>query len=236
MSDHFEQRVGNAGQAWHRVPLDVSFRSTSAVLQAVDAVFADDASRDGVSTAIRHTAPARRAGWSRSGRPSFRKTDEISPWSTPDDLRNDATPARRLAHAIAWRISKWIGDGHKLPSADRPLRPGDIMVLVRRRTEFVDNLIRELKKRRIDVAGLDRMVLTDQLAVQDMVALGAFALMPHDDLNLAAVLKGPLIGFDEAKLFDICYRRDTTVWVAPAGSTDPACAAAYASRRCSRPC
>ena len=63
------------------------------------------------------------------------------------------------------------------------------------------------------------MVLTDQLAVQDMVALGAFALMPHDDLNLAAVLKGPLIGFDEAKLFDICYRRDTTVCVAaPAGS------------------
>ena len=44
-------------------------------------------------------------------------------------------------------------DGDKLPSADRPLRPGDIMVLVRRRTEFVDNLIRELKKRRIDVAG-----------------------------------------------------------------------------------
>ena len=60
MSDHFEQRVGNAGQAWHRVPLDVSFRSTSAVLQAVDAAFADDAARDGVSTAaIRHTAHRR---------------------------------------------------------------------------------------------------------------------------------------------------------------------------------
>ena len=234
MSDHFEQRVGNAGQAWHRVPLDVSFRSTSAVLQAVDAVFADDAARDGVSTAaIRHTAHRRgQAGVVEIWPPVVPEDrDEISPWSTPDDLRNDATPARRLAHAIAWRISKWIGDGDKLPSADRPLRPGDIMVLVRRRTEFVDNLIRELKKRRIDVAGLDRMVLTDQLAVQDMVALGAFALMPHDDLNLAAVLKGPLIGFDEAKLFDICYRRDTTVWASlrRQARTDPACAAAYST-------
>ena len=40
------------------------------------------------------------------------------------------------------------------------------------------------------------MVLTDQLAVRDLVALGAFALMPQDSLNLAAVLKGPLIGLN----------------------------------------
>ncbi|MGB0630909.1 MAG: double-strand break repair helicase AddA [Alphaproteobacteria bacterium] len=232
MSDYFESRVGAAGQDWHRVPLDVSFRSTSAVLQTVDAVFADDAARVGVSTtSMSHTAHRRgQAGLVELWPPVVPEDrDEISPWSTPDDLRNDATPARRLAHAIAWRVSRWIEGGEKLPSADRALRPGDIMVLVRRRTDFVDNLIRELKKRQVDVAGLDRMVLTDQLAVQDLIALGAFALMPHDDLNLAAILKGPLIGFDEAKLFDICHRRDGTVWASlrKLARSDPACAAAY---------
>lgn len=232
MRDYFEDRVTAAGQDWHPVPLDVSFRSTSAVLQAVDAVFADDAARDGVSmTAISHTAHRRgQAGLVELWPPVVPEDrGEISPWSTPDDLRNDATPARRLAHAIAWRISQWIDGGEILRSADRPVLPGDIMVLVRRRTDFVDNLIRELKKRQVDVAGLDRMVLTDQLAVQDLIALGAFALMPHDDLNLAAILKGPLIGFDEAKLFDICHRRDGTVWgsLRKLARTDPACAAAY---------
>ncbi|MEE2996618.1 MAG: double-strand break repair helicase AddA [Pseudomonadota bacterium] len=232
MSDYFEKRVTAAGQDWHRVPLDVSFRSTSTVLQAVDAVFADDEVREGVSSAkIVHKAHRHgQAGLVELWPPVFPEDrDDISPWSTPEDLRNDATPARRLAHAIAWRISDWVEGGEKLPSADRYMRPGDIMVLVRRRTEFVDNLIRELKKRRVDVAGLDRMVLTDQLAVQDLIALAAFALLPHDDLNLAAVLKGPLIGFDEVKLFEVCHRRDGTVWgsLRRLARTDPRCAEAH---------
>ena len=59
MSDYFEKRsltqVRNG-----TVCLDVSFRSTSAILQAVDAVFADPITRDGVSiTDIRHKAHRR---------------------------------------------------------------------------------------------------------------------------------------------------------------------------------
>lgn len=234
MSAHFEERTTAAGQDWHRVPLDVSFRSASAVLQAVDAVFAEDDVRTGVSvTGIRHTAHRRgQAGLVELWPPVL--PDErpaIEPWASPDDIHNDQTPARRLAHAIAGRIHQWRRDGERLDSADREIRPGDIMVLVRRRTDFVDELIRELKNRRIDVAGLDRMVLTDQLAVRDLIALGAFALMPHDDLNLATVLKGPLIGFDEEQLFDICHGRDGAVWASlrKLGRHDPACSAAFAT-------
>ena len=232
MSDHFEQRTVAAGQDWHRVPLDVSFRSASAVLQAVDAVFTDDEVRHGVSAGtISHTAHRRgQAGLVELWPPVFPDDrPETDPWASPDTMRNDETPAMRLAHAIAGRIEKWLRDDEPLDSADRAIRPGDIMVLVRRRTDLVDNLIRELKNRGVDVAGLDRMVLTDQLAVRDLIALGAFALMPHDDLNLAAVLKGPLIGFDETQLFDICHGRDGTVWAAlrRRARQDPASSAAY---------
>ena len=52
------------------------------------------------------------------------------------------------------------------------------------------------------VAGADRMLLTDQLAVQDLVALADVLLMPEDDLALAVVLKSPLFGFDDDALFD----------------------------------
>ena len=232
MSAHFEERTKAAGQDWHRVPLDVSFRSASAVLQAVDAVFSDDDVRTGVSTgSIRHTAHRRgQAGLVELWPPVIPdERPDTAPWARPDDIHNDETPARRLAHAIAGRIHKWLRDGERLDSADRAIRPGDIMVLVRRRTDLVDNLIRELKNRGVDVAGLDRMVLTDQLAVRDLIALGAFALMPHDDLNLAAILKGPLIGFDEAQLFDICHGRDGTVWASlrRRARQDPASAAAF---------
>lgn len=232
MSAHFAARAQAAGQDWHRVPLDVSFRSASAVLQAVDAVFADETVRSGVSAGtISHTAHRRgQAGLVELWPPVVPdERRDLEPWATPDDIRNDETPARRLAHAIAGRIEQWLRDGETLPSADRVIRPGDIMVLVRRRTDLVDNLIRELKNRGVDVAGLDRMVLTDQLGVQDLIALGTFALMPQDDLTLAAILKGPLIGFSEEQLFDICHGRDGTVWTSlrKRARRDPACSAAF---------
>jgi len=78
---------------------------------------------------------------------------------------------------------------------------------VRRRNAFVGELIRALKQRNVPVAGADRLVLTEQLAVQDLIALGRFLLLPEDDLNLATVLKGPLFGFSEDELFQLAYRR-----------------------------
>ena len=55
-------------------------------------------------------------------------------------------------------------DGEELPARGRPMRAGDILVLVRRRTGFVQRLVRALKERDVPVAGVDRMVLTEQLA------------------------------------------------------------------------
>jgi len=94
-----------------------------------------------------------------------------------------------------------------LEARGRPVRPGDVMVLVRRRNEFVGELLRALKQRDIPVAGADRLILTEQLAVQDLVALGRFLLLPEDDLTLATVLKGPFFGIDEETLFDLAYGR-----------------------------
>ena len=76
-------------------------------------------------------------------------------------------------------------DQEIIKSKDRPIRPGDIMILVRRRGKFVNQLVRALKELEIDVAGVDRMMLTDQLPIMDLVALGQFFLLPDDDLNLA---------------------------------------------------
>ena len=82
-----------------------------------------------------------------------------------------------------------------------------MLVLVRRRGPFVDHLLRAFKARGVPVAGIDRMVLTEQLAVMDLIALGEFCLLPGDDLTLATVLKSPLIGLDEEALFALAHRR-----------------------------
>ena len=54
--------------------------------------------------------------------------------------------------------------------------------------------MRALKQRGVPVAGADRMVLTEQIAVQDLWRSAASLLLPEDDLTLAAVLKSPAVG------------------------------------------
>ena len=94
------------------------------------------------------------------------------------------------------------------------VKAGDILILVRRRDPFTTPMIRELKRLNVPVAGADRMKLTDQLAVQDLVALADFLLMPDDDLTLAVVLKSPLFGFDDDDLFKLAYGPRGSLWTA----------------------
>ncbi|NQV57254.1 MAG: double-strand break repair helicase AddA [Rhodospirillales bacterium] len=217
MRNLFGEQVPAAKEIWRDVDLNVSFRSAPAVLAAVDAVFADDAARDGVAldpNPIEHRA-------SRSGAAGLvelwtpvepRASDEPPPWKPPVERIEGDVPQSRLARLIAGRIAKMIGGEEILESQGRPIRAGDIMVLVRRRTGFVDDLVRTLKKLKVGVAGVDRMVLTEQIAVMDLMALGRVALLPEDDLTLASVLKSPLIGLSEGELFELAYDRGASLW------------------------
>ncbi|MGH6913511.1 MAG: 3'-5' exonuclease, partial [Geminicoccales bacterium] len=114
---------------------------------------------------------------------------------------------RELAALIARRIFGWLRDRAPLPSADRPIRPGDVMILLPRRGVLQDLLIRELKQLGVPVAGADRLALTDEIAVMDLMALGDALLLPEDDLTLAAVLKSPLFGLSEEELYELAADR-----------------------------
>lgn len=238
MRAFFAQRVRQAGKQWAPVDLHVSFRSTDAVLRAVDAVFARPEAHDGVlfaEDAVAHD-PVRvgHAGLVELWPPAEpEEGEEAEPW-TPPTRAADAPPAReRLARLIAARIARWTRPGEAegfLEARGRQMTPGDVLVLVRRRNAFVEDLVRALKQRDVPVAGVDRMILTDQLAVKDLVALGRFLLLPEDDLTLACVLKGPLLGLDEDALFDLAHGRSDHLWDAlraRAGDT-AACEDAYA--------
>src|SRR3546814_18311470 len=53
----------------------------------------------------------------------------------------------------------------------------------------------------VPVAGVDRFALTQPLAVQDLMAAMRFAVQPLDDLNLAALLVSPLLGWTQDELY-----------------------------------
>ncbi len=58
------------------------------------------------------------------------------------------------------------------------------------------------------MAGADRLMLTEHIAVMDLMALADALLLPQDDLALATVLKSPLVGLDEDELFKLAWNRE----------------------------
>ena len=218
MRDFFKDKVESSENQWRRVNLKVSFRSTSAVLNFVDQVFLDPVSKDGVvfeeDDVIEHI-PFRmgEAGlvelW-----PVFvpQESEEPEVWALPTKLEMSDNSTTRLANKIADTIQEWINTKELLESKNRPISPGDIMVLVKSRGGFVEQFIRSLKTRKIPVSGIDRMVLTEQLPVMDLLALAKFILLPEEDLVLATFLKSPLIGLSEDDLFELSYKRKGTLW------------------------
>ncbi|MGH6945693.1 MAG: double-strand break repair helicase AddA [Kiloniellales bacterium] len=224
MGRYFAKRAEEMRQAWSEVSLGVSFRSTASILKLVDAVFADPAAQDGVifdGETLRHLpVRAGQAGLVELWPPApAADPPEVEPWAPPGEADAELPSQTRLAKVLAARIRHWTLDpaGAKdpdcrLPARERRIRPGDILVLVRRRNAFVEELVRALKQTQVPVAGVDRMTLSDQLAVADLVALGRFLLLPEDDLTLAVLLKSPLIGLDEEALFALAYRRENSLW------------------------
>ncbi|MBP6985954.1 MAG: double-strand break repair helicase AddA [Alphaproteobacteria bacterium] len=220
MRRHFTQAIQAAKANWREVQLNISFRSTQAVLALVDQVFAHLVARDGVAIQdehIEHHSFRKGHGGIVELWPLVRSDDpqEIESWSPPTTIEmQDVAPSVRLAETMALQIKQWLEKGELLPSKGRPLRAGDIMVLVRRRSSFVEDLVRALKKAGVPVAGADRMDLLAHLAVQDLIALGKSLIQPLDDLNLACVLKGPFFHMTEEALFDLAYNRgEKSLWV-----------------------
>ncbi len=216
----FERTVRASGQPFETVDLQLSFRSTPTVLEAVDATFAAapariglgyDASEPIVHEAVRRREPGLVELWPVM-RPEASEPPE--PWDAPFDVERPASPPARLAERIAATIEGWLKTGERLDATGEPLSAGDIMILVRNRHPFVEPMIRALKARRIPVAGADRLVLTDHIAVMDLMALARFCLMPEDDLNLAALLKSPLIGLGEDELMALAIGRQGALWEA----------------------
>ncbi len=196
----FGDRVRGASLPWKSLQLELSFRSTPAVLKAVDEVWNHQQMRLGTGETTTHVAH-RSADYGR-----------VEVW--PPFKPRPGDPDRNL-HLR--KLARWIAEhigALTRPQNGHPARyqPGDVMILVRKRMPFMPFVVRALREAEIPVAGVDRMRIVDQPPVVDLLQLARFLLCPHDDLALANVLKGPLAGvaggLSEADLFALAHGRE----------------------------
>ncbi len=215
---YFEEKVLAAGQDLRSVPLITSRRSVPEILGFVDAVFASETARAGLTSrgeAITHRAHRENDKGGIEFWPTLKPDaqDDSDPWAPVDAVQKDSPPAR-LAAQVAAKISGWLDSGARLPGHDTPIQPRDIMILLPRREPFGSEVIRQMKARGIPVAGADRVRLTQQIAAMDLIALGRFVLQREDDLNLASLLRSPLCGISEDALFSLAHGRKGDLWQA----------------------
>ncbi|MFA4994275.1 MAG: double-strand break repair helicase AddA [Bdellovibrionales bacterium] len=216
----FSTHLENAGKRLEKIPLRTSFRSAPAILKAVDAVFASEAARQGVSEEpVQHISCPNNDGSEKIGRvevwPLLKKAEEEAnddDWLLPTTYEEERDPQAELAQKIALKIKQMLDRSAFLPGENRPIAAGDIMILLRRRGRFADLMVRALKKQNIPVTGVDRMHLANQLPVLDLLALVRFVLLPEDDLNLASLLRSPLLGLSEEQLMKLAIGRKESLW------------------------
>ncbi len=223
-----KHRVEGTGQAFHDVPLQVSFRSSPPVLALTDAVFAkngpDLGLGDAAADGLRHLAHranvwGRVELWPRLPRISEAARARAGGGGTdPEPDGNEAA----LAEALADRIAAMLAAGTPLPSRNRALRPGDILVLLRARGTFPAAFIRRLRLHQVPVAGPDRMKLIAEPAVADLLALADALLLPDDDFAFATFLTSPLGGLDDPQLMDLAFGRQGSLWQALRARADQA--------------
>ena len=204
----------DVGLGFADVPLTRSFRSSLGVLRAVDAVFKIPDHYRGLSFAegpvgtvhdsAREQAPGAVELW-----PIEEPAEMPDPdaWAAPVDAPEASAPAIVVARKVARAIRHWTSEGD---AQGRIHRPGEVLILVRKRSAAFEEVIRALKALGVPVAGQDRLEVAGHIAVLDLVAIGRAGLLPADDLTLATALKTPLVGLSDDDLVRIAADRPET--------------------------
>jgi ATP-dependent helicase/nuclease subunit A len=226
--DHFRKLHEKSDTPFAVEKLHYSFRSAAEVLIAVDTVFRQPEAFRGLTAdptwtvhqSLPDAAPGEVEIWDLIG--PDEKDQSKEGWDAPFDKATETSPAIKLAAKIARAVKGWCARG---------TRPHEVMILVRQRGALFEAVIRALKREGIAVAGADRLVLTEHIAIMDLLVLGDALLLPEDDLALATVLKSPLFGLNDEQLFTLAYGRKAPLRAAlrAKAGEDPMFAAAAAA-------
>ncbi len=210
-----QKKFEGAGLKFDPVSFTYSFRSGPAILKSVDHVFREqDIFRSIHSVETGHPVH----NWLADAGPGqidlwelavADDRQDIEGWRAPFDGVSLTSPEVKLARRIQAEIKSLVDGGTMTGStgARRPLRYGDMLVLVRRRGNAFDAVIQALKHANIPVAGADRLKLTEHIAIIDLMNLADALLLPQDDLALAVALKSPLFGLGDDDLFKLARDR-----------------------------
>ena len=210
---YFEREARGIDRDFLDLSMDRSFRSSPPILETVDRLIAE-LGHEALGLPRRpnphDSAHVRRPGSVTLWQPYSEEIALAEDEAGEEGWISDST--RRYAGKLARQIKHWLDHPFEVEGKGRPLRPEDILILVRRRGDLASLVVARLYAEGVPVAGVDRLLLSAPLAVQDLLAAARFAVQPLDDLNLAALLVSPLFGWSQEQLFEVAHGREGALW------------------------
>jgi ATP-dependent helicase/nuclease subunit A len=209
---HFAEKLGSNLK---KIELNNSFRSQAKILQAVDDVFSKEERKKAISKVSEFQAhkPIREGLgkveiWPQIQKEKTEKKEISFEWKIDFSKDEEQEEGEILAEIIARKIHLRVDS--KLANY------GDFMILLRNRTNGFDKaLAKFFHQYQIPFTSVSKIKFSENILIQDLLAAAKFVLLPHDDLNLACLLKSPIFAISEEELFEICQfknEHETTIF------------------------
>ncbi|MES2961937.1 MAG: UvrD-helicase domain-containing protein [Pseudomonadota bacterium] len=204
---HFSEKLGSNLK---KIELNNSFRSQAKILQAVDDVFSKKERKKAISKVAEFQAhkPIREGLgkveiWPQIQKEKAEKKEISFEWKidfSKDEMQEEE---EILAEIIARKI--------RLRVDLESVNYGDFMILLRNRTNGFDKaLAKFFHQYQIPFTSVSKIKFSENLLIQDLLSAAKFVLLPHDDLNLACLLKSPIFAISEEELFEICHFKNSS--------------------------
>ena len=190
--DAIAEQIKQNYRTIQEIALEQSFRSVEPILKTVDYFF--DNPEIVKATGFHNN----KHKCFHIGKPGFVEMHDLFKTDAVGDDKN-----RQYVRMIADKIDSLIKNEN--------VEPKDILVLVQKRSTFVEPLAMALKKKGVDIAGSDRVKLPEFPAIKDMLHLVRFCINKANDYSLCCVLKSPIYRLKEADIFNLCkIKNDAT--------------------------
>jgi ATP-dependent helicase/nuclease subunit A len=198
----YRKLVEQSNNKFQNIELRNSFRSLPNILTIVDKTFQK-------ITPISHSSIkdkflGRVELWPIFHQEKVAKDKDNFSWNLDFSAKQKPRSKELLAQHIAKTIKNWKKEHKFLPYLNRNMDYGDIMILIKKRTGGVEDvLVRALEEENVPV-NKGKINLRNHLIFKDLLSISKFLLNQTDDLNLASLLKSPIFNISEEQLLQIC--------------------------------
>ncbi len=209
------------------IPLDASWRSSPAIIDTVNAIFAQDEVQQIMPGFSAHTTQLGQLPGSVTVFPLCDMEQDDNDEQLPAGLRNPllqprpqnlntvrALEAELITEQIEQLVNKPALISDRNSNGDvivRPVHYGDIMILLRNRTH-VHEYESVLRERNIPFTGSQRGSLLDNQEIEDLEKLLDSLITPFNKLSIAQVLKSPVFAASDEDLIKLASGHHDKKW------------------------